>query len=372
MTLTMKEMWDRSEVDVNDCSNFEIIHHRFLCRQTTETITAIKDLILKEITPLDVIDSIATLLYNSMPQQIGIMPVISGEHVKSYYLCGKLDEYEVFIHVTHTSRDDNGPGSLTKDDDDNTFGLKVSKVRVTVSSHREVIKKIFSHLTSTFEEAKVSVVRWWYKADHGVASKEIYLEPVKTMLRPEFYPFMSDPQKYLTDYLQSSEAILLLAGPPGTGKTTLLRHLISDFNMHADIIYDEAIMDNDSIFQSFLFSKSNLMIIEDADRILMSRQDHDNSLMSRFLNVSDGIIKLPEKKMIFTSNVTDFKRNDEALLRAGRCFGTVHTRELTYQEACIAAKVAGLAPPKQGKECTLAELFNPDSGSKIRKAGWLE
>jgi hypothetical protein len=35
------------------------------------------------------------------------------------------------------------------------------------------------------------------------------------------------------------------------------------------VIYDETIMEKDSVFQSFLFDKSgDIMIIEDADKIL--------------------------------------------------------------------------------------------------------
>jgi ATP-dependent 26S proteasome regulatory subunit len=43
--------------------------------------------------------------------------------------------------------------------------------------------------------------------------------------------------------------------------------------------------------------------------------------MSRFLNISDGLIKLPNKKLVFTTNVTNFENIDSALLRPGRCFG---------------------------------------------------
>jgi hypothetical protein len=84
-------------------------------------------------------------------------------------------------------------------------------------------------------------------------------------------------------------------------------------------------------------------------------------MIARFLNVSDGLIKFPNKKVIFTTNLDDFKKVDEALLRPGRCFGMIKCRALTFEEAVAAAKVAGLKPPERARDYTIAELFNPDT-----------
>jgi ATP-dependent 26S proteasome regulatory subunit len=92
--------------------------------------------------------------------------------------------------------------------------------------------------------------------------------------------------------------------------------------------------------------------------------------MSRFLNVADGLIKLPNKKLVFTTNLTDFARVDSALLRPGRCFGVMKTRELNLVEAQAAAKAAKLPIPIEKREYTIAELFNQGQGSKVRKIGF--
>ena len=97
-------------------------------------------------------------------------------------------------------------------------------------------------------------------------------------------------------------------------------------------------------------------------------------LRARFLNVSDGLIKFPAKKVIFTTNLDDFKKVDEALLRPGRCYGMIRCRALTYEEAGAAAKVAGLKLPEKTRDYTIAELFNPDTQieliSETRKVGF--
>ena len=199
----------------------------------------------------------------------------------------------------------------------------------------DAVEALEAKTKASFLNERLDIIKWWFRnADGGHETKDVYQPPLTTKLLPEFYPDLGDPHQYISDYMKSDAAILMLAGPPGTGKTTLLRHLITEQKLSAHVIYDETIMEKDSVFQSFLFDKSgDIMIIEDADTILTSREADNNKLMSRFLNVADGLIKLPNKKLVFTTNLTDFARVDSALLRPGRCFGVMKTRELNLVEA---------------------------------------
>jgi len=254
---------------------------------------------------------------------------------------------------------------------DKNYGI--SSTNVEMFGDRDVLKGIQSLLDKTYAQEHATPMQWWHKGPHGIANRKVFLPPVETRIVPELYPDISpDPQSFIQGYLDSDASILLMAGPPGTGKTTLLRHMIKEHNLGAHVIYDESLMASDNIFQSFLFeSNGDIMVIEDADTILSSRENDQNKLMSRFLNVSDGLIKLPNKKLVFTTNISDFSKIDPAIVRPGRCYGVLHTRLLNLTEAQAAARACGLLVPLDKKEYSLAELFNPETRTvQTRRIGF--
>jgi hypothetical protein len=68
-------------------------------------------------------------------------------------------------------------------------------------------------------------------------------------------------------------------------------------------------------------------------------------MMAKFLNVSDGMIKLPGKKTIFTTNLDNIRNVDSALICSGRCFDVLTFRAFTYNEAIDVCRVANLLDP---------------------------
>lgn len=153
-----------------------------------------------------------------------------------------------------------------------------------------------------------------------------------------FYPSITEKynvtvDNFIDEYLKSDESVLLLTGRKGSGKTELIRQIISKSEKNAQITFNkEIIRDNGFYYDFFSSDYYDILIIEDADDILMKRES-GNDIMDLFLNLSDGIISNKEKKFIFTSNLPNLNSIDEALLRNGRCFATIEFKTLTEKQA---------------------------------------
>ena len=295
--------------------------------------------------------------------------VVSPSDSNDFVITGLLDDKDVMVWVSVKYFDD------------------VHRIKFEITANPDAVTKITAAIENDFHNEILPGIKWWFTGRHGDEIKEFYLPENTQKILPEFYPDLADPVQFLNDYMDSNEAVLLIGGPPGTGKTTLLRYLLSMRKLQAHIIFDENLMKKDTPFQDFLFGESNgrpsyvggwadeerasdIMIIEDADTILTSRESDGNPLMSRFLNITDGLIKLPNKKLVFTTNIINFEKVDSAILRPGRCFGVLHTRALNLTEAQAAARVAGLPIPLEKREYSLAELFNQGKSQQVRSIGF--
>lgn len=188
----------------------------------------------------------------------------------------------------------------------------------------------------------------------------------------DLYPFIDDFDTYAERFIESKSNILILIGPPGTGKTTFIKHLLSAMDKKAFLTYDEEVLSGDGSFAEFISdSEAGAFVIEDADLFLRSRAE-GNGMVSRFLNIGDGLIKMKNKKLIFSTNLPSIKDVDAALIRPGRCFDILEFRPLTPEEANVVASNINreLVPSK--KSYTLAEIFNaPINEMKPRNIGFV-
>lgn len=214
---------------------------------------------------------------------------------------------------------------------------------------------------------------------------------------PEYYPSLGGTvHELFAKFMASEESVLVLMGPPGTGKTSAVSAAIDLLNL-MPIYAKRTEVIGDINFVDFVFKTSDrfmnkvgntaerlrtdlfgettmpenhltrekmkainelgdvsgkvsprvpMIICEDADLLLRPRSA-GNVSMGNLLNETDGISSNVTRKIVFLTNLKNEKQIDEALLREGRCFHVVHFHLLTPEQAVAARKAGGLPDFKE-------------------------
>lgn len=229
---------------------------------------------------------------------------------------------------------------------------------IHVYGHSDAVANVLTSITGSIEKDDSIFCSWKYPVGNNLKTAMINIQ--NSVIHDEFYPYIEDGcDRFFSSYVDDSASILILYGPPGTGKTSFLRNFIHTKRRRVVLTYDKSLIESDDFMADFMVgSDYDTLIIEDADNLLMSRES-GNMVMDKFLNMGDGLIKLPNKKIIFTTNLSQVAKIDAALLRPGRCFGAIEFRSLTPAEAERAALAADL-PEKDWftqSAWTLGEVF---------------
>ncbi len=218
-------------------------------------------------------------------------------------------------------------------------------------------EEVIAHLHAIVGDARLReetfLIDWKFMAGNGDLESASFEEVADDALLDEAYPSLGmGVQPFTTAYLDSPACVLILLGPPGTGKTRLVRAILAAMSRrkgeNAEIMYttDKRALAGDQMFVQFTTGTHDAFVIEDTDHLLKARTS-GNEEMHRFLAVADGIARAQGRKIIFTTNLPNVTDIDEALLRPGRCFAVRNLRNLEIAEAdTLAERICGTDQPR--------------------------
>lgn len=218
---------------------------------------------------------------------------------------------------------------------------------------------IFDCVKKVGDEKKVGLI----VCDSGgsLEVREFYIanqhDDINDLYNDDFLSF----HEQILEKLQSRKAngIVLLHGSPGTGKSSYIRHLIG--SVKKNFIYLPSSLANhigQPSFLHFLSKHSNsILIIEDAEELLMKRKTDSKPAISNLLNLSDGLLSDCLKVQVIATFNCDYTKIDDAFLRKGRVLGRYCFQPLEIQKSNSLLKKLEFNF-ETNKRMTLAEIFN--------------
>lgn len=192
------------------------------------------------------------------------------------------------------------------------------------------------------------IIDWHFSTGDGELRSATFEEVADDVLFDEAYPDLGRPvADFVRAYLAATDCVLILLGPPGGGKTRLVREILAACSRrkgeNAEIMFttDKRALSSDRMFVEFVTGTYDAFVIEDSDLLLKARTS-GNEDMHRFLGIADGIARAQNRKIIFTTNLPNITDLDPALIRPGRCFAVKQIRSLTPEEAqALARRICG-------------------------------
>tara|TARA_Y100000310_G_scaffold321716_1_gene379731 strand:- start:3406 stop:4623 length:1218 start_codon:yes stop_codon:yes gene_type:complete len=230
---------------------------------------------------------------------------------------------------------------------------KANAICISFESKSEELIKSFIKIQDEFcelysdEEKTTKKIHCIVSRSQGLDIEEMG-EIDSPLVRDNYEPHVSAGYDKIISDLNSKDPsgrFIILDGPPGTGKTYLIRAIVSD-TANKDIVfvllppkYIESLMDASlttvlhEFKQDFDKDITICLLVEDADILLTERLGGNIDAISAALNLGDGIFGQLFDVRIVASTNTPIRNIDPAILRPGRLSARIDVGEITAETA---------------------------------------
>ena len=209
----------------------------------------------------------------------------------------------------------------------------------------------------------------------SLKTTEVFIKKPKIDFNVHYNEGFSSIHKTIVAQLNKKDTngLYLFHGHPGTGKSTYIKFLIHQLKKKVIFISPKMAgeLDNLNMTSFLLENRNSVLVIEDAEELITSREEVRNSNLSMLLNLTDGLLGESLGIQIIATFNTDVKNIDKALLRKGRLSTIYEFKPLTLEKTNILLTKLG-HDITVTTEWALADIFNFKTNNnyepKLKKA----
>jgi len=234
----------------------------------------------------------------------------------------------------------------------------------------DAYSKLFPEIKEDTKKANAKII---IKGDKGLQLMDNNIDPFDLKIGKHYNDNIKkfdDHMKKWDSWDKPNKRLVLLYGEAGTGKTNWLKEYMKSVKRQVIFIPPAlATCISNPDFVKFMYRhRGSLLIIEDAEQILESRNNTRDTTVSDILNLTDGMMAdFLDLRIIATHN-KDKSWIDSALRRPGRCYAEQEFARLNSDKTTKLCKSLKIKPSRE--EMTLAEIYNEHETTEGDKIGF--
>lgn len=182
------------------------------------------------------------------------------------------------------------------------------------------------------------------------------------------YGFRDIHEEIIKKLKTNKAGIMTFHGEPGTGKTSYLKYLFKHVDRYFIFLPNHLaqMVDSPKLISLLLNYKNSIVVIEEAEQLITSRENSSHSVVSALLNLSDGILGSVLNISVIATYNTKKEKIDSALLRKGRLMLDHKFDVLNIRDAQAMVDSLGKTHEVE-KPMTLAEIYNLEDDNRVKQ-----